>query len=35
MDLSDLKQLKSVMAKPFEIDALAQEIAHYWPEALA
>jgi hypothetical protein len=24
-----------VMAKPFKIDALAQEIAHYWPEALA
>ena len=35
IDLSDLKQLKSVMAKPFKIDALAQDIAHYWPEALA
>ncbi len=35
MDVSDIKQLKSIMAKPFKIDALAQEIARCWPEALS
>ncbi|GAB5561728.1 MAG: hypothetical protein SynsKO_33750 [Synoicihabitans sp.] len=35
MDTSSLRQLRSVMAKPFRIDELAREISQHWPEAMS
>lgn len=35
MDHSDITELKSVLAKPFKIEALVEEITRLWPEAIA
>tara|TARA_B110000305_G_scaffold59740_2_gene66168 strand:+ start:14775 stop:15164 length:390 start_codon:yes stop_codon:yes gene_type:complete len=35
VDTTDIAQLKAVLAKPFKINALVEEITRLWPEAIA